>query len=500
MPIELKPKTSKTEEEAPEAKGLVLFNEDGELTLAGETLADFLAAADFTAVTESPDALPFLSNPDATVEDPYAMSEGEGDEEGGEGGDADAGDGDKEGGDDKKGDDKEDGGEKTPAETPAGDDADAEPAGDAEGGGDADAAEPIAEVALPGAVAARLVDSEDLTEMFGYYLDQLAAVEEPSLQEQAVLAVFADYRSVEPDSGIAEDKREEVAGLLKAVLSEGVVYDAAEEISEKIMTKGQRKKAARIRRKPKSGKRRSELKKRRRVEGRGAKKQKIARQHKMRSRRKQSRIKQLARESADGTLVFGLGDGINGANLKIGLAEDPNLEFTDDELIEFDTLGGNIVECPSEKCDHKAPFAAFVLEAMHKKKKAKKKDDEDDDEDDDENGGKKKEKGKKDEGMCPKCGTVVESMNLDEKGKVPPAFLKHMKKKKGEKNGDDENGGKKKKKEKGKKDEGKRPAPSHVPGAFAVAAGRPDLSEGHSLAASTLALLAPKRTLTEGED
>ena len=100
MPIVLKPKTSE-KEEAPKAKGLTLFNEDGELTLPGDTIADFLEAADFSAVTESPDALPFLSNPDASADDPYAALDeaGEGEEK--------EGDGDKE----KEGDDADKGGD-----------------------------------------------------------------------------------------------------------------------------------------------------------------------------------------------------------------------------------------------------------------------------------------------------------------------------------------------------------------------------------------------------
>jgi hypothetical protein len=63
MPIELKPKTSTNEAAPEETQGLMLFNEDGELTLAGETVTEFLASADFSAVMESPDAAPFLTNP-----------------------------------------------------------------------------------------------------------------------------------------------------------------------------------------------------------------------------------------------------------------------------------------------------------------------------------------------------------------------------------------------------------------------------------------------------
>ena len=99
------------------------------------------------------------------------------------------------------------------------------------------------------------------------------------------------------------------------------------------------------------------------------------------------------------------------------------------------------------------------------------------------------------EGACPECGELIEHM-LDEKGKVPPAFLKHMKKKKGGDDGDDDKDDDDKKP--GKKDESI--APSHVPGAFAVAAGRPNLSEGHSLAAATLGVMGRgKPVLTEDE-
>jgi hypothetical protein len=489
MPIELKPKTSATEAAAPEAKkGLALFNEDGELTLAGQTIADFLEAADFTAVTESPDALPFLFNPAASAEDPYDVSEEGDDKEGGD--DAEGG---EEGGEDAP-DDAGGDGEEAPAEEPAEEPADADAGDDdADGADGADAddkpdddevpddatkqaqarageggdegGEEVAEVALPGAVAARLVDDSDLTEMFGYYLDQLAAVEEPTLEEQATLAVFAEYR--DEDGGIAEDQRDDVAALLRSVLSEGAVYDAAEEINEKFLTKGARKKMARIRRKPKSGKRRAELKKRRREEGRGAKKAKIARQKKQFKRRRAGRLRMLAKESQEGALVFGLGDGINGANFKIGLAESPNLEFDTDQLIEFDQMAGNLFECLNEKCDAELTYAEL-----------------------DEKSGK-----------CPKCGYQMES-TLDEKGKVPPAFLKKMKKKKNG-NGDDEegdNGDEKGKKKDEETSESKTPAPSHVPGAFSVAAGRPNLSEGSSLAAATLGVLGRKKVLTEGED
>jgi len=558
MPIELKPKSSAREAAYEETQGLMLFNEDGELTLAGETIADFLSTADFSAVTESEEALPFLSNPDATEDDPYVG--------------LDEAKKKKKKKDDEKDEDDEDFDEdfdeaKKKKKSKKKDDEKDEDD------------EEIAEVVLPGAVAARLVDADDLTEMFGYYLDQLAENEDPSLQEQATLAVFADYRDV-LEGGIDEDSREEVSKLLLSVLSEGVVYDAAEEIDERIMTKGARRKAKKIRNRPKSGSRRAELKKRRRIEGRGAKKMKIGRQHKMRSRRKQSRIKQLARESADGTLVFGLGDGINGAQLRIGLSESPNLEFTDAQLIEFDVLGGNAFECPDEDCGHTAPYFAFIDEAKKKKKKSKAYEDDDFDEDIEDffEAKKKKAKKKKDadgdddgsdkdedfdeaekkqvkfstlskgtkfsfahlkgggvkddggyyksggkkqkvgdanilvvvkenfDGMCPECGELIEDM-LDEKGKVPPAFLKHMKKKKGDKDdeGDDDKDDKDDKDKKNKKDKDKKKdehlAPSQVPGAFAVAAGRPNLSEGHSLAAATLGVMGGRKpVLTEAED
>jgi len=570
MPIELKPKSSVREAAPEETQGLMLFNEDGELTLAGETIADFLSTADFSAITESEAALPFLSNPAACADDPYAIDEAKKkkSKKKSKKDDMDMAYEDSE--EEEEGFDEAKKKKKKKAGKDSDGDYDESPPGEM-GEGDAADDEEIAEVALPGVVAARLVDATDLTEMFGYYLDQLSWVDEPSLQEQATLAVFADYR--DEDGGIAEDRREEVAALLTSVLSEGVVYDAAEEISERILTKGQRRKATRIRNKPKSGKRRAELRLRRRVEGRGAKKQKIARQHKMRNRRKVARIAQLARESEEGTLVFGLGEGINGANFKIGLVEDPNLEFTSEQLIEFDALGGNIFECPD--CYHTAPYFAFIDEM--KKKSKKKKSKKDDMDMADEAKKKKKKKAGKDsdgdydespsgemgegveemtaggppkvgmivkydgprtvkrhegddgiitkisgkrisvkwdrgttvhtvddlyltgeydesigEGACPECGCVIESM-LDEKGKVPPAFLKHMK---GKKKDDDEG---MKKDMKKKKDESV--APSHVPGAFAVAAGRPNLSEGHSLAAATLGVLGGRKSvLTEDED
>lgn len=435
MPIELKPKTSTNEAAPEETQGLMLFNEDGDLTLAGETVADFLASADFSAVVESEHAAPFLTNPAVTDEDPYATDESEDDD------DED---------DDVEGDEDE---ESNADES-------------------TDESDEEAEIALPGAVAARLVDESDLVDMFGYYLDQLAEREDPTLQEQATLAVFESLRGTE--GGIDEDSREEVSALLLNVLSEGLVYGDIDALDERIMTKAQRRKATKIRSRPKSGKRRADLKKRKREEGRGAKKAKITRQHKQRSRRKASRIKQLARESVEGTLVFGLGEGINGALLRIGLAESPNLEFTDEQLVEFDEMSGNLVECPDEDCAITSPFAAFIAEA--KKSKKKKKMDKDGDYDDSD------EKDESRDGECPDCGCVVENM-LDEKGKVPPAFEKNMKKKKGEKD-DEEDGADEKGK---KKDESvASPVPS---GAFSIAAGRPNLSEGHSLAAATLGVL-----------
>jgi hypothetical protein len=492
MPIELKPKTSTNEAAPEETQGLMLFNEDGELTLAGETVTEFLASADFSAVMESPDAAPFLTNPAHSATDPYATDEdGDEDEEGGE----------AEGGEEAPAD--ADAPAEAPAEEPAadGDEAPAEePAADADtddgdhdsSDADADASE---ELALPGVVAARLVDESDLVEMFGYFLDQLAEREEPSLQEQATLAVFENLRGAE--GGIDEDSREEVAALLLSVLSEGFVYG---ELDEKNMTKSQRRKATKIRNRPQSGKRRATNKKRRREEGRGAKKVKIARQHKMRNRKKMSRIAQLARESEEGTLVFGLGEGINGANFRIGLAEDPNLEFTDEQLIEFDELGGHLVECPDADCAISSPFAAFIVEAKKKKAKKKKMDADGDYDDSPED-----EKSEDRDGVCPECECVVENM-LDEKGKVPDAFKKNMKGKKKDDDGDDDKDGDDKDdkpaflKKKGKKDESI--APSHVPGAFAVAAGRPNLSEGHSLAAATLGVMgrAKAPALTEDED
>lgn len=452
MPIELKPKTSTNEAAPEETQGLMLFNEDGELTLAGETVADFLSSADFSAVVESEHAAPFLSNPAVTDEDPYATDE---DEEDLDGEDVE-GDEDEESAADESTDEDEE-----------------------------------AEIALPGAVAARLVDESDLVDMFGYYLDQLAERKEPTLQEQATLAVFENLRGAE--GGIDEDSREEVAALLLNVLSEGLVYGDIDALDERIMSKAQRRKATKIRSRPKSGKRRADLKKRKREEGRGSKKAKITRQHKQRSRRKASRIRQLARENVEGTLVFGLGEGINGALLRISLAESPNMDFTDEQLVEFDEMCGNIVECPDEDCDHTATFAAFIIEAKKAKKKKKKMDKDGDDDDSDED-----EKSESRDGECPDCGCVVENM-LDEKGKVPPAFLKNMKKKKGEKDDDESDD----KDEKGKKEKKKDESivSMNAPGVFSIAAGRPNLSEGHSLAAATLGVLGrAKPVLTEDKD
>lgn len=434
MPIELKKKTAApADETAPEAKkGLTLFNEDGELTLPGETIADFLETCDFTPVMESEDAQPFL-----------VLAE-EGDEEAGD--DAEDADGGEEEGDE-----------------PADDEEETDDTG-------ADADEAV-DVILPGIVAASLVDEGDLVEMFGFYLSRLSEEIEESdeqmLQERATLACFNAY--LDDDGNIDEDSVSEVATMLRDVLSNSIVEG---ELSEKFLTKGARMKVARIRKKPKSGKRRMELKKRRREEGRGAKKAKINRQKKMFKRKRASRIKMLARESADeAVLVFGYGEGIDGANFKVALAETPSFDFDADTIEVLETQIGLTATCPNEDCGHTAVFSSFLDEkkkgkmpdAFKKKMKGKK------DDDGDEDGSEKGEKCEAVELHCPECDhTFAYADESEPEAKKPKANESH-------------------------KPSGYSP--------FAVTPGRPSLNEGASLAGSTLGAMGiGRRTLTEDDE
>jgi uncharacterized protein YbaR (Trm112 family) len=481
MPIQFKPKSSKQEEERTSAeRSLLLFTESGELTLAGQTIADFLETVDFEDVTTSPEAEAFLFNPDVTADDPYADLAEEGDEE----------DGDEEkvaaDADDEEEDDEE------------------------EEDDDEDADESAPQVVLPGEVAARLADMDDLSEMFGFYLDKLGEKDELTLSEKATLAVFADYR--DDEGGLTDEGKLAVAKHLAAVLSEGMLVEDAEFIDEKFLSKGQRMKRARIARKPKAGKKRMELKKRRKKRKRM--KAKVLRQERKFRRKRKTRLKMLSRErsshegsgengKAEGVMIFGHATGIDGADFRASLAETPDLEFTRDDLIALDAQMGNVVECP--ECEASSPFTALLAVDEKKKKmppaflknikgkKGKK------DADGDNDGS---EKGEKDEAAdeavsltCPKCEHEFPVDEAREKlkgakynhpaaksARASEALAKETSKEKAaaKKTGSNESAG----------------------GPFSIVSGRPDLSEGHSLAARSLGAmgrLKPK-PLTEAAD
>jgi len=453
MPITLKTsKTEAPEERADEAKKLALFTEEGTLTLAGRTIADFLEAADFDALFDLEAGQPYVVNPAVTEDDPYAVSEAD-DEEGG----------------DEEGDDAEDGDGEKSAEPEAEADADAD--GDA---AEEDEDEETAEAILPGVIAAQLVDEDDLAEMFSFYLstisesvDEAEAGEEGLTERKAVLAVF---RSVLED---ADGSKEEVTGWLREMLESGMVV--TDEVNEKFLTKGERVKRAKKAKKPKSGALRAKNKKRKRE--RKKNKAKLKRQAAKLGRKRKSRNDMLARQrSEDTALVFGAGWGLEEAELTVGVREDVELELTREQLIDLDEQYGLVMPCPSDECEHSAPVTAFIDEMKMKKKKSKKPM---------MGGGAYESSEEGDEAVhmqCPECEHTFE-------GKVPDAFKKHMKKKKGDKGKDadgDDDGSKK-----GEKDEGLGTHGSP----FAIAAGRPGINEGASIAASVLGKLAGPKTL-----
>lgn len=457
MPIELKKKTAAADENAPENQGLILVAEDGTLTLPGETIASFLDTCDFSAVAEADGAADYLVLAEEDEED----AEEDTDE------DADASDDD--------------------------DDVSEEDAGPCE-------------VLLPGIVASRLVDEGDLTDMFGFYLNHIAEgieeSDESMLQERAALACFADYLD---EDGIAESSREDVAEMLHQVLSDSMIVA---ELDEKFLSKGARLKVSRIRRKPKTGAKKRSLKKRRREEGRGAKKSKIARQKKMFMRKRASRIKQLARESTDeNVLMFGFGEGINGANFRVAVSDAPDLKF-DEETAEvllaqcgpIDEMKMECTECGKEydsKDEAELDEKGKVPPQFLSKQKGKKKDDKK---------SKKDDEGDKDES------------DLDEKQKkMPDAFKKKMKGKKDDDDKDDKDDKDesdleemkkgvcpdcakkaKDKDDKKKKDESRI---VNVGSVFSSPIGRPSINEGASLAASTLGTMGlGRKTITEDEE
>jgi hypothetical protein len=490
MPIQIRPATKpeETEEPADDEKELALFRDDGAVTLAGEVIADFLEASDFDKLFDVESGQAYVVNPAVSESDPYAVHEkgdgedddGEGGEEGGEGDDGEDDDG--EGG--EEGGEGEPEGKEEPVTTDAGEPGDGE---------EEDREEPAAEAIIPGLIAAQLVDEDDLADMFGFYLGSIAARvqeaeddedAEPKLEDRAILAVFRD---VLEDDGrtIREDKRSDVAGWLREMLKAGMVV--TDEVNEKFLTKSQRVQRARKARKPKTGTQRAKLKKRRRE--RKKKKSKVHRQEKMLRRKRKTRNTMLAKQrESEESLVFGRGWGLDEADLIVGVRDDAELVLTREQYVDLEEQYGLTATCPEEGCGHEAAITSFLDEKkpafLDKMKKGKKKNGDEKDADESEVSEMKMK--------CPKCGHEYEmEEGVDEKKRAfSPEFLKNKRK-------SDDDGGTADKGGDDKKTSESRSSAHGSP--FAVAAGRPNLNEGHSLAASTLAAMGVGRKQIEEE-